>query len=473
LIARTGFRLNPIYGSFSSFHDWLTDSDFRQPSLFQEKCWDINHSLETPKVGRWFPPRKAGGISRFRFVYPKPLSAIQHNVGGPFLSMKNEIPLGEVQGRTFAMSDGFIQYIHDGGFVPSDFGPLGDTLASKFSVDPRISGMDLDMDAWPYGAQGIASARPLKPTADLGLFLAEASDIAGQLKTTLKLATDIWHSMGNVAKALAVLSPRNLAENFINHEFGWAPTVRDLESMFKTFMGQKETLERWKRYNGQWLYRRRTLRSHGYRRVDGTYQSYDSDNAPHVHPAPPTACVRFPYPDRPNKWGNTETYIEADDKIWFVGRCRYFSRLLELTEKPGVSSVEKTIADLLLLIQLYGARVNPTLLWKHTPWTFLVDWFLAVGPVFTNWDSAEDDLVWKYAYIMRERRFRVVNRSVIHMINGDVSCEWHMKLHTKHRVEANPFSFGPSTGSDELSWERKGILAALGITHIPHGRNFR
>jgi len=433
-----------------------------RPTFIAERTWDVNHSLEHPKIAKWFPPRNMGGRPRFRWVHDR---SHGYNVGGPFLNIAQNWPWGVVHSpnSSSASQPWIIHNRYDGGFIPTDFGPYVTELTGDFAGPSQIPGTHAYswypgsdvIDAWQYGAEAWNKFKPVKPTADFGLAAAEAGDIIPQFTKSLEGLKDLWHQLGGHP---VKFGPRKVADHFLNHKFGWVPFINDLNKMFNTFRDQDSTLKQWKRDNDQWVYRRGSL----FNRVENRTHFWQKEGmgSPCVYPILPDDMYSTPGANATASQGYAERY----DHCWFAARFKYYNRFLELEDSRDEATA--SVAHVMNLIHLYGARVNPTLLWRHTPFTFLADWFVNIGPVFDNWDSAEDNLVAKYAYVMREVGLRLINETSVHLHSGPVNCRWAVKHRSKHRAEANPFGFGPS--SQVLSGSQYAIMAALGITHVPH-----
>jgi hypothetical protein len=120
------------------------------------------------------------------------------------------------------------------------------------------------------------------------------------------------------------------------------------------------------------------------------------------------------------------------------------------------------------MVTLYGGRVSPATIYKLFPWSWLIDWYATVGDVLSNLEAQlYDNLLAKYAYVMRHRVYSSVNESRIWLKNRGVGqeqfCRWTQLVETKDRAKANPFGFGLTMG--DLSYRQMLILGALGMSH--------
>jgi hypothetical protein len=203
--------------------------------------------------------------------------------------------------------------------------------------------------------------------------------------------------------------------------------------------------------NGKWIKRGGTLRN----QVDRT-----------------TSSVAYPLVHSLSSWywpsGNpgpgTKT-VGTIDKIWFEAMMKFYI--------PGFKfdPMDKVISSRFLR-KLYGLELSPSVLWELMPWSWLEDWFMNWGDLFSNLSNqGYDNLVAKYAYVMRYRR-RITSISwsgTIITDNGEVRagpCTSTYVITCKERSNASPWGFGQLDDSD-LSIRQWAILAALGISRLP------
>jgi len=156
--------------------------------------------------------------------------------------------------------------------------------------------------------------------------------------------------------------------------------------------------------------------------------------------------------------------LTVTDKIWFVGKFRYYI--------PDIGSSEWTKRT---TRALYGANITPEVAWNLLPWSWLIDWFGNIGDVMSNMSSnAVDNLTADYAYIMRtqETRYDMEGATTWNQLGSPTGASWipagrvqkrgWSTTTTKTRVGASPFGFGLTF--DGLSTYQLGIAAALGIS---------
>lgn len=386
---------------------------------------------------------------------PKLKMEVDFDVGGPFLHTRAAYHL-KPQAVDRYVVPGFITKEYHGGFLPTSFGnfdTLDNPARGTFGIpDPT---KDLEMDAFTYGAQAWNKYRPKLEVADLGLFIAEAGDIPEQFGKTAEAFHLAWKALGGHPLHFG---PKAVAEHFINHQFGWKPFLRDLQGMLNSMTDGDRFLQQLRCDNDQWVRRRGTV-SHT-ESIDhvekvGSAQVYPGS----LHPE---------FFVDPFSQGETTTYVENIEHIWFSAKFKYFvPSLLELNDP-----VARGVNDIHNWIMINGLRVSPSLIWRATPWTWLGDWFTGFGEIVNNFTAiGQDHLVAQYAYVMRARTLRAYNATTLRFRVGvpqidqrpTKHCLWYKELVSKHRTPASPFGFG--TLRSDLTTTQLGILAALGITY--------
>jgi len=163
--------------------------------------------------------------------------------------------------------------------------------------------------------------------------------------------------------------------------------------------------------------------------------------------------------------GLTETRSLVSTEVWASGSFKYYRPELDSTLK-GFSSRWSNTKRLLLL---YGARINPEVLWKITPWSWLIDWFFSLGrniSIANAW--AYDAVVAKYAYIMLHQKIDIRQTGVMFFKSGSRVYSLNRTLETKQRVDAGS-PYGISSNWDQLTPIQYGILGAIGITRSNWG----
>jgi hypothetical protein len=158
----------------------------------------------------------------------------------------------------------------------------------------------------------------------------------------------------------------------------------------------------------------------------------------------------------------TVTLQEIID-VWYEGVFKYYRP--EFTDQaasdyPIWSGVNRQMT-------LYGAHINPVVIWRATPWTWLADWFGNAGDIIQyGQDLATDSMVSKYMYLMHHHRRRFELKSEFTTSDGVAhQCIWYREADIKRREKAgSPFNF---VLSGDLTPRQIAILAALGISRTP------
>lgn len=291
------------------------------------------------------------------------------------------------------------------------------------------------------GATGWRRARPGNPSASLGQFIAEARDIPRTLRGSANYFSEVWKSMGGSRRAFA---PKAVADAFLNEQFGWLPFVSDMRKFYKTYKTLNDRLARIRRYNGRWE-----------RRSAVVEDTTDTDTSVLTN----QSYVLWPVLGWGGPWYTSSTpdtvqvtkYYKSH--AWFVGNFRYYI--------PDISTPQwETRATRLL----FGATINPSLLYEITPWSWLADYFVNAGDVISNIDNGwAENLVARSAYVMKTESCECELTVTRSFISGPVSATFRGTGVRKRRDIASPFGFGLTAG--DLSNRQLAILSALGIKY--------
>lgn len=372
--------------------------------------------------------------------------------GGRLYMIRSENPFFHVQGHVnHTKKSGSLEYKYVGGFTPSSFAssqiPSSD-LGGAGESGPYTEGGGFG-DPSALGPTVYNRMRPRMSALDLGVFLGESREIPRMLKQTAFGFHKIWKRLGGHSE---VLTPKAVANEWLNTQFGWKPFLSDLHKIINLQETVTKKIHNLRCRNGEWVKRKGT-----YSNTTGitNHVRWVNDNAPKVYPALPSAHLRFPYPGQGSKWGMTDTYTEETQKIWYEGHFRYWIPALEKDNDPYFHKVN--------VIRSLGLNISPSLVWNLTPWSWMADWFTNAGDVVDNITSrGTDNVASKHCYLMEHRYKRAVNSSVIHLWNEDVCCEWSQQVETKSRHAASSFGFDLAPG--DFTPRQLSILAALGMS---------
>jgi hypothetical protein len=406
-------------------------------SAIREKCWDE--------------------------VHPGP----PFNVGGPFASVKIVRPQWNIQGVGSYPTD----YLwganwtlrYDGGFYdPIWYEYLDDIPESVYDTLGAVTS-SLYPDLSAIGAGAYERLRPKLGKAGLGQAIVEIRDLPKMLKTTAKGFGSIYRGLGGVGdyttksfrkeirRRYGRMLPKESANQFLNQQFGWVPFLKDLQDVYSVHQQARALKSQISRDNNTWIKRRR---------VDPTVESATVVYETHTHPGCQPWGQYFSGMYDASSLHHTITLIEMTE-VWYEGSFKYYRPEFDWdagTAKGPLAALQREMA-------IYGADLNPVLVWKVTPWSWLVDWFTnASAAIQRAQDWGSDSMVARYMYLMHRRRRIFELRSRFTTIDGKHhDYFWYRSADIKRRQPADsPFTFSLSSG--DLSARQFAILAALGIS---------
>jgi hypothetical protein len=231
---------------------------------------------------------------------------------------------------------------------------------------------------------------------------------------------------------------------FLNYQFGVAPTASDLSGLRKSAQTAEEKLSQLERDSGKLIRRRYDYEAESTREVVGTSDGQFLWLAGGV----PTSVYL--------QQGGKLTHEKLTSKrAWFSGAFTY--------HLPPKGEWRRKIAE---LDYLYGVKPGIDTAWNLVPFSWLADWQSNMGDVASNIDAfAQDGLVMKYGYLMCEQTtvHRVTLENVV-CLDGvwqPLKTTAEIVATTQQRSGANPFGFGVDPTS--LTGRQTAILAALGF----------
>jgi hypothetical protein len=390
--------------------------------------------------------------------------------GGTFRNIKAVIPQSAIQGNRrrvskpgYSATSGGVTYEYGGGFANPIF--VGDGVPDSFygsaGYAPIFSGFAFPTDKTSlYGPKVYKQLRPKIEKAGIGVAIAEIRDLPGMLSQTAKRFHEGFKILGgqDVGGLRAVLGPKAVADDFLNHSFGWVPFLKDLEDLIRVFLNQQEYIARLSRDNNRWQKRQwtflqesapDTIINYGYSAVSEPRGAW-LDSMRNLGPAYGGG----------NSYSTWQLRRRQFDHVWAEGSFKYYRPEFDMTN----SAYHGQMATIYRYLTIYGIRVNPSTLYKATPWSWLVDWFTNLGELIervTDWGS--DSLVARYMFLM-QHSVRTVNLAETHYFwDGAETFEWNRIIETKQRDKAeSPYGFN-------LKWEslspfQLAILAALPIS---------
>jgi hypothetical protein len=391
-------------------------------------------------------------VPRFQRTWDQKHPGPPYLTGGPFASIRVAYPRDMPKGiGTYFRIDGNRKYEYTGGFYNPDISrdpiPLS-TLANMGWNAGQDHSLLPDPEA-DYGSQVFDRLRPQLSDGGLAVAVAELRDVPQMLSTSAKGFHEIWKSMGG-HQSSPFMQPKKLADHFLNHEFGWVPFLSDVGKFADNFKHGKMKIDQLADSNNTWQKRERTL----HKNTTGWNLEHFQENYSGCQPLGAYLNQVFPYT-------TFEVYSRLVDRVWAEGSFKFYRPELD----KSLSSYNDNWPAMQRQMLLHGARINPSVLWRATPWTWLIDWGLGVGKLIDNLEAIGlDGVVSKYLYLMQSTKREIFSQHSLHgSAGGVVNLRWDRGYTVKQRVEAsNPFGFGLSFGG--LSPMKVAILAALGIS---------
>jgi hypothetical protein len=396
-----------------------------------------------------------------------------YKTGGPFSSVKveNTVPKNGITGSLKLIShypttwwpySG--RYKYEGGVLAPDpwFASItGSNLADKLLSEELIP------DIHSLGSQVWDRLKPRIEQGGLFVALAEAKDIPRMLKSTAWRFHEKWVLLGGVPRSKGMI-PKHVAENFLNYQFGWVPFVKDVNDFLANIVNYNDRISRLVAENGQWIRRKATLVNSEGRKL------LSSGEGSRLYPTSLTsgAFADFYEVDgtghyvKPSWeiWEETETHAHA------TGSFRYY-----LPEFDGSSDKYFSMINTVRrTIDLFGARITPSNIYKAIPWTWLIDWCTSVGKsIQAVQDATLDQMAARYLYLTHHKVTTTKFKQLLPFnaeSGGAKTFEFTQFVDVKQRKEASsPFGFDLDVS--QLDPRQLAILASLGISRKGgHGR---
>jgi len=386
--------------------------------------------------------------------------------GGPFYTLriglrqeKKSIGSLSTKGANipgFPVGD-YLRY--DGVFANPIFS--GDNLTSAAYANAGFSApfdrTNLPPDAVAYGSEAFQRMRPQIAKAGLGQALAELRDLPSMLKGTSRFFHEMWRDLGGTGR-FSQMRPKALADNFLNTQFGWVPFLADIRKFDDVLRNSQKYIDQVSKDNGLWVKRTRTIKTE----ETDTRVSLNTNSAGQ-EPSLSDMCTPLTVNGQFCSGQYHEVRRRDRTTVWAVGRFKYYRAEFD-RDLPWFDSAWARAQRQILI---HGASVNPSLIYKITPWTWLIDWFTGIGGMVDAANAmALDGVVCKYLYIMQHTVREVYQLSHLNLYTGARIVEWRRFLDSKQRVSAEgPYGFAlPSS----LSSKQLAILAALGLSRSFH-----
>lgn len=402
------------------------------PSILIERFWDETHPG---------PPFRDGG------------NMASLKIRAPFSGILGTGRYSTFGNPNFSGKSGF-EYI--GKITSAGFHPLGLPYEDYINVGPAAPWSQTHIpDLSAYSLKAWDLIRPKIEKAGGGQFIGELSDLPRMLKTSALGFRNLWHNVGG-QDGKFFMHPKKAADHFLNHHFGWVPFINDLIKFYDVYENSEKYIREAMRNNDRWVKRKRTVLKTS---VDATaYEQYSAN----IMPALGNEFVQLKTGPQGQLYGGMFVATKRTERhVWAMGKFTMYRPEFDPILLQKFPSNWSRTRQLLLL---YGFRINPDVLWRITPWSWLVDWFVSIGrniDIFTH--SILDSVAAKYAYLMCTETNKVVETHSVNYWSGAVTFNRIYTIDTKVRNEMlSPYGF--NYGWDQLSPKQLGILGALGIS---------
>lgn len=397
-----------------------------------------------------------------------------YNSGGPFESIKIDrsscmqalvIPgtyTSDADYFSVAGHNGRVRYV--GGFMPPTLADLG---VASLDVGNELLVDSLIPDVRTLGSTVWDRLKPKIEQGGLFVAIAEAKDVPHMLHSTAEFFHETWLTLGGFTKS-KLMTPKFAGDQFLNYNFGWVPFVKDVNDLLSNIINFTTKIQRLAKENGQWIRRRATLVNH----VDGD-KTISSDVGNKLYPGVLFSWWFFYDPAHGSDYRDPYWQI-IDRKTTYstaVGQFRYW-----LPEFAGPSNnpyLEK-INSVKRALDLFGARISPSNIYKAIPWTWLIDWVTGVGrSLQALQDETLDHMAAKYMSMSHHVESTRVFRQVLPFTpsNGGLrTVEFTQITDVKQRIMATS-PFGLYLDASTLTSHQLAILGALGLAKKSYGRH--
>jgi len=430
---------NPTNGKETTANsaDVFSSGSVGQGPAVEERCWDALHSG---------PPFRDGG---------------------PFAHIRIERPNFTIQGGGTWECGVYeprptLNQRYTGGFFDPLWLSTWDTAIGAAILNFKPGAVSTQFNPSNLSSLGDAAYNRLRPkieVAGLAQAVAEARDIPRMLRTTAKGLAQQWSnlkSLGGYKVPLESITrgskPKELGDQYLNFMFGWKPFVKDVNDVCRIVVNGHDIIERKKAQNDKW--QRRSFYEDEIRSETVIYTAGITGVAPVTSSSGIGRIVQ-------NLGKSYTVTLEEIERTWYQGEFKFYYPEFDSNHwTAGYPSLQRVMQ----YAAISGLKMDPVLLYKLIPYTWLVDWFAGVGGSLQRLqDMATDSVVSKYFYIMRQRTFRYRLRSQFVTSLGSHDYSWYYGGTAKMRsAGSSPFGFNLTTGN--LTGTQLSILGALGLS---------
>lgn len=366
--------------------------------------------------------------------------------GGPFKTLKADwmTPYDVVGRGVYVRNDNRERYI--GGFTSPQSSVFGEPNYSNWPLLLGPCNSTLFPSMSDYGAKAWNKLKPKVEKASAMVFLTEWRDVPHMLHSTSRGLHEAWQAIGGQPGKL--MQPKHLADQFLNHQFGWVPFLNDLQGFNRVYHNTQNLLRDLTDKNDKWQKRKGTILEKTETKI------IDSGIGCKVSP---NFGVFSGYVTSDPTW---EVERVQTTKINAVGSFKIYRPEFD----QSLTDFNSAWNNIQRQLDLYGLRISPSNIYRATPWTWAADWVSDAGNYVSYIsDTLVDNLACKYFYLMQHQHTSLKFRQVLPTNGGAVTLEWTRVIETKERQEADsPFGFNLSW--DDLTPRQMAIAAALFIT---------
>ena len=423
---RQDFQSNKLFQTLP-----VTNGETRTLSRYGKECWDqINPG----------PPFHAGG----------PFKLIEYQVPGT--EFKNGY-----SGKGFTSSSGNFSiykggYLDDGFWIADSFGPYTQASLTSF---PSLSA---------FHSQAWDQTKPTIPQWNASQFIYELRDLPGMLEQTANFFHNAWRSFGG-GYSTTFMAPRNVAESFVNEQFGWAPFIGDLQKLLKAWEDSSAFIARTVRDNRRFVRRKRVLETTEV--VTPLQRFYSSGTIPNsgVLDWQNFSMCKPMTLDGQLCTGFCDFQKVVKTHVWAVGSFMSYRPEFDASD-PDFDSGLMTLRRALTQ---YGVRINPSVVYKLIPWSWCVDWFTGFGKYIDRLnDFVEDGITAQYLYVCRSEERTITKTSFLNYYSNPHTVQFQRRLLLKQReVADSPYGFNMPWNN--LTLRQASILAAIGVSRSGSG----
>lgn len=385
--------------------------------------------------------------------------------GGPFLSHKVYVDHNEPQGfgkyttRMSARTFNSLWYEYTGGWVPPSLSDVAFIAAYHAAGGSGPNGGGYTpADLSDIGEEAFNRMKPKLEIGGISVALAEAREVPKMLATSAHGFHDVWKGMGGDTKS-SIMQPKKIADHFLNHQFGWIPFIADLRRFNDVYQNSAAYMDRISKQNGLWIKKKVSL--------SGSSSSLETVNDKWTPGIGPGGDIYRNMMDPVMiegqlSYGSTKRTSKTETSNWASGSWKYYRPEFDRS-LPGNDS---GWSNLQRQMMLHGARINPSVVWNATRWSWLIDWFSNVGAVIDRGTSyAYDGVVSRYMFLMSHSISSMEYEVQARFWEGARTFTWRNAVDVKFREEAgSPFGF---TGGLPLTARQLAILGAIGLSRRP------